>query len=299
MAFLIMVLHQLGAAVSPNNPNLKILSFYDTVFEQQKSLLTLAIAENSIANQFHSVGVPSLAPLDNIADGVYKRVGGSVGSVLLPGWEKLIESWVHHLQPSLDNGTTAGVFLGDEICCHASVSCWNGLLDPLAQKFRAMLGPQKILYVNECGTSIAGRNCSCDPHVSPSCGGCDAGHPGTLPIKQISSALSHISIDMYAGYSPYSSHFNGSAEVARLRPFVEREIYPRMNRSAGQLFVTVPGIFACSETNFAPLAESDTQVATKMETYFAWAQEDPTIAGFNPCEFLYMLTCVLTIIMMI
>eukprot|EP01048_Picozoa_sp_COSAG05_P023209 COSAG05_NODE_4930_length_1322_cov_2.040065_2_plen_110_part_00 len=82
MAFLIMVLHQLGAAVSPNNPNLKILSFYDTVFEQQKSLLTLAIAENSIANQFHSVGVPSLAPLDNIADGVYKRVGGSVAAGL-------------------------------------------------------------------------------------------------------------------------------------------------------------------------------------------------------------------------
>ena len=49
------------AAPRPN-PNLKILSYYDTVFEDQKSLLTLAIAENALANQFRSVGVPSLAP---------------------------------------------------------------------------------------------------------------------------------------------------------------------------------------------------------------------------------------------
>jgi hypothetical protein len=256
----------LSVAGSVGNPNLKILSFYDTVFEQQKSLLTLAIAENSLANQFRSVGVPSLAPLDNVASAVYQRKGGAVGSVLLPGWEREVEAWVAHLQPSLDNGTLAGVFLGDEICCHASVSCWEGLLNPLAAKFRALLGPSKILYVNECGTAIAGRNCSCDPHSSPTCGGCDAGHPGTPPIQRISAALSHISVDMYAGYSPYSSHFNGSAEVARLRPFVEREIYPRMNRSAGQLFITVPGIFACSDTSFAPLNESDAQVAIKIET---------------------------------
>ena len=143
MAFLIMVPHQLGAAVSPNNPNLKILSFYDTVFEQQKSLLTLAIAENSIANQFHSVGVPSLAPLDNIADGVYKRVGGSVGSVLLPGWEKLIESWVHHLQPSLDNGTTAGVFLGDESAAMPQSAAGMGCLTRWRRNSGQCLGRRK------------------------------------------------------------------------------------------------------------------------------------------------------------
>ena len=270
-----------GGGSSSPNPNLKILSFYDTVYEDQKSLLTLAIAENALANQFRAVGVPSLAPLDNIATGVYKRQHPAQGgSVLLPGWEKLVESWVGHLQPSLDNGTTAGVFLGDEICCDISVSCWDGLLSPLASKFRSLLGPTKIIYVNECGGAIAGRNCSCDPHTSPTCGGCDAGHPEQPALRQISPALSHISVDLYAGYSPYSSNYNGSAEVARLRPFVEREIYPRM--APGQLFIAVPETFACSNLHWAPLAQSDEEVALKMKEYFAWAKVDHRLAGFNP-----------------
>ena len=71
------------------------------------------------------------------------------------------------------------------------------LLNPLAEKFRSLLPPGKIIYVNECGGSIAGRNCSCDPHTSPVCGGCGAGHPGQPPLRQISPALTHISIDMY------------------------------------------------------------------------------------------------------
>ena len=186
---LLLLLGAPGAAAPRPNPNLKILSYYDTVFEDQKSLLTLAIAENALANQFRSVGVPSLAPLDNIATGVWKRRHAAEGgSVLLPGWEKLVESWVGHLQPSLDNGTTVGVFLGvsptrgpptppratpphptlftfavilicaqDEICCDISVSCWEGLLNPLAEKFRALLGRDKIIYINECGGAIAGR----------------------------------------------------------------------------------------------------------------------------------------------
>ena len=76
------------------------------------------------------------------------------------------------------------------------------LLNPLAEKFRSLLPPGKIIYVNECGGSIAGRNCSCDPHTSPICGGCDAGHPAQPPLRQISPALTHISIDMYEGYGP-------------------------------------------------------------------------------------------------
>ena len=101
-----------GAAPRPN-PNLKILSYYDTVFEDQKSLLTLAIAYKTTANQFRSVGVPSLAPLDEVADYVYKRRStADGGSVLLPKWEKAVEVWAGNLRPSLDNGTFAGVFLG-------------------------------------------------------------------------------------------------------------------------------------------------------------------------------------------
>jgi len=102
-----------GLAPRGPNPNLKILSFYDTVFEDQKSLLTLAIAYKTTANQFRSVGVPSLAPLDEVADYVYKRRStADGGSVLLPKWEKAVEVWVGNLRPSLENGTFAGVFLG-------------------------------------------------------------------------------------------------------------------------------------------------------------------------------------------
>ena len=50
----------------------------------------------------------------------------------------------------------------------------------------------------------------------------------------------------------------------------------------GQLFVTVPGTFACSDLHWAPLARSDAEVALKMEEYFAWAREDHMVAGFNP-----------------
>ena len=175
----VLVLLLTPRASETSNPYFKILSYYDTVFEDQKSLLTLAIAENAEANQFFRAGVPSLAPLDNIASAIYKRGHTATGgSVLLPGWEKGLEAWHKHLKPSLDNGTIAGIFIGDEICCHLSVSCWDSLLNPLAEKLRALLGPDKILYTNECGDAIAGRNCYCDPRSSPTCGGCDAGHPG-------------------------------------------------------------------------------------------------------------------------
>ena len=112
---LLLLLGSAGLTSAPHgpNPNLKILSFYDTVFEEQKSLLTLAIAYKTTANQFRSVGVPSLAPLDEVADYVYKRRStADGGSVLLPKWEKAVEVWVGNLRPSLENGTFAGVFLG-------------------------------------------------------------------------------------------------------------------------------------------------------------------------------------------
>ena len=115
LLLLLLLLGAAGLASAPRgpNPNLKILSFYDTVFEDQKSLLTLAIAYKTTANQFRSVGVPSLAPLDEVADYVYKRRStADGGSVLLPKWEKAVDVWVGNLRPSLDNGTFAGVFLG-------------------------------------------------------------------------------------------------------------------------------------------------------------------------------------------
>ena len=42
------------------------------------------------------------------------------------------------------------MFLGDEICCR-SAACWETGYAPVAQKLRALLGPDALLYMNECG----------------------------------------------------------------------------------------------------------------------------------------------------
>ena len=40
--------------------------------------------------------------------------------------------------------------MGDEICCR-SAACWETGYAPVAQKLRALLGPDALLYMNECG----------------------------------------------------------------------------------------------------------------------------------------------------
>lgn len=92
------------------------------------------MAEGELANQFFSSGVHSLAPMPET--GVYQRpTTRGQPSVLLPQWEAVIERWAGQLAPQFGNGTLRGVFMGDEICCHAP-SCWATVLTPLSAKVR-------------------------------------------------------------------------------------------------------------------------------------------------------------------
>ena len=155
---MMLVLLVASAMSSASNPNLKIMSFYGMSFEEQKDWLTLAIATppSPLANQFFGAGIPSIAELP--PEKVYKRDDPSVGgSSLLPGWEAFVESWITTtLQASIQNKTTVGVFIGDELCCHRT-SCWASTLAPLSAKLKALLGDGMIVYANECGATALGR----------------------------------------------------------------------------------------------------------------------------------------------
>lgn len=74
-----------------------------------------------------------------------------------------------------------GVFLGDEVCCHAP-SCLNTTLEPVAARLRATFSTDELLlWENECGDSIAGL-----PNQT-----------GAIP-----PSLDIVSIDIYAGFLP-------------------------------------------------------------------------------------------------
>ena len=72
-------------------------------------------------------------------------------------WEATIEMLVERdIKPGLANGTLVGVFLGDELCCEdtserTGMECWETVIAPVADKFRALLGPKALIYTNECG----------------------------------------------------------------------------------------------------------------------------------------------------
>ena len=76
-----------------------------------------------------------------------------------------------------------------------------------------LLGPDAILYENECGDSLAG-------------GGMAHGHPVGPPLDKVAPDLDLISVDLYEGYLP--SDPNGTAEAVAARAFVEKEVYPRL-----------------------------------------------------------------------
>ena len=41
----------------------------------------------------------------------------------------------------------------------------------------------------------------------------------------------------------------------------------------------VPGTFACSNASHVPLATSSRSMTEKLQAYFAWARDDPRVAG--------------------
>ena len=87
-----------------------------------------------------------------------RRVSGRPGSYsrLLPGWEANLSSWVDtQLAPRLANRTAAGVFVGDEICCHNATCVVSTLLTPLTSALRERAGDAALIYANECGDTVS------------------------------------------------------------------------------------------------------------------------------------------------
>ena len=87
-------------------------------------------------------------------------------------------------------------------------------------------------------------------------------------------------VDTYAGYTPGS---HGADEVAKAKLMYEDILFPKLH--SHQKVLLVPGVFACTNFTYFPLALQDQNVADKMKAYFAWAQSEPRIAGFNPWHF--------------
>lgn len=133
-------------------------------------------------------------------------------------------------QPLIANKTMVGVFFGDEICC-GGVPLAN--LTTVVSRTRAVLGPDAILYTNEC-------------HELAS-------------WDAVPADLDLISIDAYAGYLPGTK---GTAEVALVRTFYETVLYPKMQPH--QQAMLVPGYFACSNLTFYPLDQQAQQIVAKV-----------------------------------
>jgi hypothetical protein len=179
------------------------------------------------------------------------KVPGAIfrrGYGLADGWESSLEALVaKDVTPQLGK-SLRGVFLGDEICC-GNATCWEAGLKPVTQKLRALLGPDAILYTNEC----ANRD-----------------------ITEVPPELDLISVDVYGGYLPGS---NGTDEVTAAKAMYDI-VFPKLHPH--QQVMLVPGTFACGNLSFFPLEAQAQNVVAKLRGYFDWAKADKRVAGFNP-----------------
>jgi len=134
---------------------------------------------------------------------------------LYPDWEQNVKLTVSMLQPLIAAGVIKGVFLGDEQVCGGHQTIEE--VSQVAQTLRTLLGPEPILYTNECG----------------------------CPSYPIPAALSFFSVDIYA---------TGSQEVADVRSCYEKNIFRNLHGST-KAFV-VPGIFGDPTKNFTAQEEA-------------------------------------------
>ena len=249
--------------------SLDYLSYYGVDIPLQLGWLTLPTVGSTPSARNASYGdadaffegsnVSSLLQMP--AAGLYeRRVSGRPGSYsrLLPGWEQNLSSWVDtQLAPRLANRTAAGVFVGDEICCH-NATCVSTLLTPLTSALRDRAGEAALIYANECGDTVSAL-----PKQA-----------GALP-----PALDLFGFDEYR-YGP--SHRAGD-ETAAVRKYAEQELFPRLG--AHQRFMAVPGTFACTNASYSPAAVEDVRIAGELRAYAAWARSEPRVAGLKPWHF--------------
>lgn len=92
-------------------------------------------------------------------------------------------------------------------------------------------------------------------------------------------ALDLISADTYSDFWPGAT---GAQEVTNAKyayKYFLDKLHPH------QRALLVPGIFACSNTSWFPLAQQEAIMLKKLDGYFHWAQNDSRIAGFNGWHF--------------
>ena len=229
--------HERSSRSGGNASHLHLMSMYGMNPALQEGWVNMNL-EGSLSDKlaaFSEHGIPSFF---GDVEGVFNR-----GKGLVSGWQTVLDEVVNSsILPNFGPGKALrGVFLGDEICCQ-NVSCWDTALAPVAARLRASLGPEAIIYTNECAVNLSSLG----------------GVPADLDL---------ISVDVYAGYLPGS---NGTDEVAAARQMYETNVFP--NLRPHQQVMLVPGIFACSNQSFYPLEQQSLQVVTKLDAFFEWVR---------------------------
>lgn len=238
---------------SGNNPNLKFMMTYDFDLSTQHDWLTVISGDGASPaemvkahNTYQSIqGMPILPAT------VFDRAHRS----LYPDWEEETDKFVALISPGVSNGTFAGVFTGDEICCSGTPL---SNLTSVANVLRKKLPASAVIYTNECEEMQT--------------------------WSEIPEALNYVSIDFYDEHNT-----NGSAEVAKNKQFYNEYIFPKLKPHQGVLLV--PGIFAsdpvhCKASNVScPLDLQSEQIVIKLKEMFEWAQSDSRIYGFNPWHY--------------
>lgn len=210
-----------------------LLTFYD--FDPASQAVELPglvdfgidLPVDCLLNGFYAHGIPSLFRL-----GRYNETWGdcwpksSNGTSLLvmhnqpasrifaqkglyPDWQENVNLTASMLKPLIAAGAVTGIFLGDEQVCGG-----HQTIDEVAQvakAFRAQLGPDAILYMNECG----------------------------CPSYPIPPELTFFGVDSYA---------EGAQEVTNVRACYEKSIFPNLQGST-KTFV-VPGLFGNPTKDF-------------------------------------------------
>jgi hypothetical protein len=252
------------ASVVGTEASFSYMSYYGVDVDMMASWVNLPVVQDFLdADAFHSKGNGTRSLLRMPSGGIYERpppgTSHQRSSRLLPGWRDALADFVHlNLTPRLANDTAAGIFVGDEICCH-NATCVLSLLRPLTDALRTLTGAGALIYANECGDTISDL-----PKT-----------PGSLP-----PALDLFGVDIYR-YGP--GHRVAGDEVAAVRQFAESEIFPRFGK--GQRFMAVPGTFTCQNESYSPAALEDARVAAELADYVKWAKAEPRVAGLNPWHF--------------
>jgi hypothetical protein len=163
--------------------------------------------------------------------------------------------------PYLKEGSLAGVFLGDELCC-GGVPLSN--LTAVADIVKAHLNTTGgLVYVNECSYPFREH------------------YIGSMP--QVPNSIDIISIDQYVR-GPNQSLGYRESEASLVKALYDADLYPRM--SSHQRVMLIPGTFAAYDNTTTgpvpmPTVAQQAEVIAKLDAYYALALADARVIGIN------------------